>query len=83
MPLRSVLRALVGLIGLAAVFYLLAGIWTNFLDYRALATTDPSAAELYSDNCFVDAGLAAGVLIFILLFMVLLRQKQLRLSSGA
>ena len=82
MPLRYALRAWVGVIGFSTVFYWLAGVWTNYVNYRALATRDPSAAELYSDNCLVDAGFAAGALVCTVLLMVLLRQNKLEVRSG-
>ena len=74
MNFRKLLRGLILLVGLAAVLWLLSGVWSNYREWRAIAASDPSAAELYSDNCLIDGALAAGALILTLISFFVLRQ---------
>jgi hypothetical protein len=69
---RNVIRWVILAAGLATAAWLLNDFWTNFLLWRATQGTDPSAAELYSDNCLVDGGMiAAAVVVALILFFVL------------
>ena len=72
MRVRNVFRWVILAGGLATAAWLLNDFWTNVLLWRATRGTDPSAAELYSDNCLVDGGmLLAALVVALILFFVL------------
>jgi hypothetical protein len=60
--LRNVLRWTILAAGVAIAAWLLPDFRANWRAWLAARGSDPSAAELYSDGCLIDGGMAIGSL---------------------
>jgi hypothetical protein len=81
--MKRFLRTAVLIAGMLPVLRLLASLWSNFQLWRANVHSDPSVAELYSDGCLIDGGLALFLLALTLALFFVLGLKTAELGDGS